>query len=90
MPLSFKSLGESGAMHRLTSDTYSNADGTKVVAETSPDVAFFVGLAGDEIPLERAERLGLVNAKARSEPPEDKAIKAPPATKARRRASRSK
>lgn len=87
MPLIVRTGGAGAEMHRLARDTYSNSDGTRVVAESSPDAAFFVGLAGDEIPLGQAQRLGLVDAKARAVPPEDKAIKEPPATKtvARRR-----
>ena len=46
-------------MHTLTDRTYVNADSTKVVAEGSPDAAFLLGNAGDEISDETAKRLGL-------------------------------
>lgn len=46
-------------MHTLTSRTYVNSDSTKVVDEGSPDAAYLLGDAGDEISAETAERLGL-------------------------------
>lgn len=46
-------------MHTLTERTYVNRDSTKVVPEGSPQAAFLLGLAGDEISDETAKRLGL-------------------------------
>lgn len=46
-------------MHVLAARTYVNRDSTKVVPEGSPEAAFLLGLAGDEISDETAARLGL-------------------------------
>lgn len=49
-------------MHKLTERTYVNADSTAVVPEGSPDAAWLLGLEGDEVSDETAERLGLIAA----------------------------
>src|SRR4051812_15307521 len=51
-------------MHTLKSETYVNANSTKVVKKGSVESAFLLGLAGDEISDETAERLGLLEADA--------------------------
>lgn len=83
-------------LFKLSATTYANSDKTKVVAEESPEAAWFIGNAGDEIPMAQAVKLGMAKpekpagpepeAKAVDAPPENKAIAAPPATK--RRSSR--
>lgn len=50
---------EEGSMHTLTERTYVNADSTKVVPEGSTEAAWLLGVEGDEISDETAERLGL-------------------------------
>jgi hypothetical protein len=52
--------GEGEPMHKLTEKTYVNADSTKVVPEGDPEAAYLLGLEGDEISLETAQRVGLV------------------------------
>lgn len=46
-------------MHTLSERTYVNRDSTKIVPEGSPDAAYLLGTAGDEISDETAKRLGL-------------------------------
>ena len=47
-------------MHTLAEKTYVNADSTKVVPEGDPEAAYLLGLEGDEISIETAQRVGLV------------------------------
>ena len=57
----------------LTGRIYTNADGTKVVPEDSPEAAQLLGIAGDTIPEEKARALGLDKAKATEPEPKAKA-----------------
>jgi hypothetical protein len=50
---------QEGTMHTLTAKTWVNANSTAVVPEGSPEAAWLLGLEGDEISDETAERLGL-------------------------------
>ena len=50
---------QEGSMHTLTERTYVNADSTAVVPEGSAEAAWLLGVEGDEISDETAERLGL-------------------------------
>lgn len=52
----------------LTERTYVNADGTKVVPESSPEAAFLLGGEGDEIDDERAKALGIGKSKTADKP----------------------
>jgi len=49
-------------MYTLTERTYVNSDSTKVVDEGSTEAAWLLGIEGEEISDETAERLGLVGA----------------------------
>jgi hypothetical protein len=54
---------QEGTMHTLTEKTFVNADSTAVAAEGSVEAAWLLGLEGDEISDETAERLGLTGSK---------------------------
>lgn len=55
---------ERGPMYTLTEETYVNRDSTKVAKKGSPESAYLLGMAGDEISEETAKRLGLLEADA--------------------------
>jgi len=55
--------------YTLRKKTYCNADWTRVVPEDHPDVAYVVGAAGQVIPDDLAERLGLIEKPAKKPRP---------------------
>lgn len=71
-------------MHTLKERTFANADGTAVAEEGSVEARYFVGNAGDEIPLAEAQKLGLVGEETEEPEAEAEAEPEPPAQPKRR------
>lgn len=69
MPFEYVSAREqderrkAGGLHTLAERTYLDASRTRALPEGHPDAAFLLGAKGNEIPLEDAVALGLVEIK---------------------------